>query len=187
MSCVSVPGNCNAYTIKRLAECALVRNDQKAVEKFLGLLRQTIPYKDWAESAPYDKRYRQKAQFINLQDSISPSEDSYNIMTQLLSSSPENEVALDYLLCSHLLKKDIGSFKRDYDLYCTERPRIRKLYQEALCIWLMKQKATEEDWQKYIKDKQVRSRLEEYISEGSNPRFADTYWFYFDIFNIDAH
>lgn len=187
MSCVSVPGNRNANTIKRLAECALVKNDQKAVEKFLGLLRQTIPYKDWAESAPNDKRYRQKAQFINLQDSISPSEDSYNIMTQLLRSNPKNEVALDYLLCSQLLKKDIDSFKRDYDLYCTECPRIRKLYQEALCIWLMKQKATEEEWQKYIKDKQVRNRMEEYIREGANPRFADTYWFYFDIFNIDTH
>ena len=186
MSCVSVPSNRNAYNVKRLAECALVRNDQKVAGKFLGLLRQTIPYRDWAENAPNDERYRQKAQFVNLQDTISPSEDSYNIMTQLLRSNPKNEVALDYLLCSLLLKKDLDTFKRDYDQYCTERPRIRKLYQEALCIWLITQKATEEEWQKYIKDEQIRSQLREYMTDRANPRFAYTYWYYFDFFNLEG-
>ena len=106
-------------------------------------------------------------------------------MTQLLKSNPKNEVALDYLLCSLLLKKDIDGFKRDYDNYCTESPRIRKIYQEALCIWLMKQQATEEEWHKYIKDEQVKNRLEEYKAQGVSPRFADTYWFYFDVFNLE--
>ena len=185
MTCVSVPSNRNAYTIKRLAECALIRNDHKATEKFLGLLRQTMQYRDWAESAPSNNSYKLKAQYINKQDTISPSEDSHNILTQLLKSNPKNEVALDYLLCSLLLKKDIDGFKRDYDLYCTESPRIRKVYQEALCIWLMKQQASEEEWHKYIKDKQVLSRLEEYKAEGVSPSFADTYWFYFDVFNLE--
>ena len=185
MACVSVPSNRNAYTIKRLAECALVKNDQKAANKYLGLLRQSIPYRDWAEHAANDERYKQKAKFINQQDSISPSEESYYILTQLVKSNPENEVALDYLLCSLLQKKDIDTFKRDYDTYCSDRPRIKKLYQEALCIWLMKQKASEEEWQKYIKDKQVKSRLKEYMAENASPRFADTYWFYFDVFNLE--
>ncbi len=179
MSSVSVPGNRNAYNVKRLAECALVRNDRKAAEKFLGLLRQTIPYSDWAESAPNDDRYRQKAQFINLQDTISPSEDSYNIMTQLLRSNPKNEVALDYMLCSLLLKKDLNSFKHNFDEY---KPHVSRLYQEALCIWLITQKSPEEEWQKYIEDQQVRSDLKEYMADRANPRFANTYWYYFDYF-----
>ena len=187
MTCVSVPSNRNAYTIKRLAECALIRNDQKAAEKFLGLLRQTIQYRDWAESAPNDNSYKLKAQFTNLQDIVSPSEDAHAILLQLLQSNPKNEVALDYLLCSELLIKDVDSFKRDYDLYCTETPRIRKLYQEALCIWLMKQQATEEEWHKYIKDEKILSRLEEYKAGGTSPRFADTYWFYFDVFNLEGN
>lgn len=187
MSSVSVPSNRNAYCIKRLAECALVRNDQQAAEKFLGLLRQTIPYREWAESVRNDGRYLQKAQYINLQDTISPSEDSYNILSQLLRSNPENEVALDYMLCSQLLKKEIDKFKRDYDQYCSERPRIKKLYQEALCIWLMKNNASQEEWQKYIKDEQVKSRLKEYMAEKASPRFADTYWFYFDVFNLGGN
>ena len=187
MTCVSVPNNRNAYTIKRLAECALIRNDEKAAKKFLRLLRQSIPYRDWADSAGNDERYKQKANFVNLQDSISPSEESHYILTQLVKSNPENLVALDYMLCSDLQKKDIDAFKSDYDAYCTDKPRIKKLYQEALCIWLMKQQASEEEWQKYIKDQQVRSRLKEYMAESRSPRFADTYWFYFDVFNLEGN
>lgn len=187
MSCVSVPGNRNAYTIKRLAECALVRNDQKAIDKYLGLLRQTIPYRDWAEKAQTDKRYRLKAQYINRQDTISPSEDSYNILTQLLKSNPQNEVALDYLLCSLLIKKDLDNFKLNYDMYCSERSRNRKLYQEALCIWLVQNGTSEEEWQKYIRDEKILNRLEEYKVEKASPRFADTYWYYFDVFNLGAN
>lgn len=189
MACVSVPGNRNAYTIQRLAECALVRNDQKIAEKFLGLLRQTIPYREWAERAPKDARYRQKAQYVNRVDSVSPSEDSHPIMTELLASNPDNKVALDYMLCSQLVKKDIDGFKRDYDQYYVQRSTFNgqcpKLYQEALCIWLMNQKATAEEWKKYIKDEQVTNRLQEYMAEKGSPRFADTYWYYFDMFNLE--
>ncbi len=184
MSCVSVPNNRNAYAIKRLAECALVRNDKKAAEKFLGLLRQTIPYGDWARNAPNDRRYKLKAQYMNQQDSILTSDNSYEILTQLLKSNPKNEVALDYMLCSLLQKKDLENFKLNYDLYCTERPRIKKLYQEALCIWLINENATESEWHKYIKDEQIRSRLKNYMVDRVNPAFEDTYWYYFDFFNL---
>jgi hypothetical protein len=51
----------------------------------------------------------------------------------------------------------------------------------------MKQQATEEVWQKYIKDEQIRRRLEEYMTDGVSPRFADTYWYYFDIFNLGGN
>jgi hypothetical protein len=49
----------------------------------------------------------------------------------------------------------------------------------------MKQQASEEEWQKYIKDQQVRNRLKEYMAESRSMRFADTYWFYFDVFNLE--
>ena len=187
MSSVCVPGNKNAYDIKRLAECALVRNDQKAAEKYLGLLRQTIPYREWAENAPNDERYKQMARFMNRQDEVMPNDQSHHIMTQLLRSNPENEVALDYMLCSLLLVKEIDNFKRDYDFFCSERPRLRKLYQEALCIWLINHNATQEEWQKYIPDEQVMQRLEAYVNDKANPRFADTYWYYFDTYNFEPY
>lgn len=187
MSCVCVPGNRNAYDIKRLAECALVKNDQKVAEKYLGLLRQTIPYKEWVEQALNNKRYQEKTPFLNQQDSVSPNDNSHRIMTQLLKSNPENEVALDYMLCSLLLVKEIDNFKRDYDLFCPDRPRFRKIYQEAMCIWLVNHQATEDEWRKYIKDDKIIDRLEEYLADKDNPRFADTYWHYFDTFNFEVY
>ena len=114
-------------------------------------------------------------------------DNSYEILTQLLKSNPKNEVALDYMLCSLLQKKDLENFKLNYDLYCTERPRIRKLYQEALCIWLISENATENEWHKYIKDEQVRSRLKDYMVDRANPAFEDTYWYYFDFFNLNGN
>ena len=108
-------------------------------------------------------------------------------MTQLLRSNPENEVALDYMLCSLLLVKEIDNFKRDYDLFCSDRPRFREIYQEAMCIWLVNHQATEDEWRKYIKDDKIIDRLEEYLDNKDNPRFADTYWHYFDTFNFEVY
>ena len=187
MSCVCVPGNRNVYDIKRLAECELVKNDKKPAGKYLGLLSQTIPYRGWAERAWNDDQYKQKAEFVNRQDSVSPNDNSHRIMTQLLRSNPKNEVALDYMLCSLLQVKEIDNFKRDYDLFCTAEPRIRKLYQEALCIWLVNHATSEEEWQKYIQDEQILKRLEEYMADKGNPRFADTYWYYYDVYNFVAY
>jgi hypothetical protein len=99
---------------------------------------------------------------------------------QLLDSNPKNEVALDYILCSTLLLKDVKSFKRDYDRYCSESPRIRRLYQEALSIWLAASEASEEDWQRYIKDPNVLQRFMRYNQQRGSVRFKNTYWYYYD-------
>ena len=47
------------------------------------------------------------------------------VMMEVLDSNPDNTVALDYILCSTLLLKDMDNFKRDYDRYCiaTGKPR----------------------------------------------------------------
>ena len=78
--------------------------------------------------------------------------------------------------------KDIANFKRDYDRYCIEtgKPRIKKLYQEALCIWLAGTNAPQEDWQRYIQSQNVMQRFMEYSQQRGNPKFKETYWYYFD-------
>ena len=83
-------------------------------------------------------------------------------MMQLLDHNPDNMIALDYILCSDLLLKDITNFKRDYDRYCADRARLKPLYQEALCIWLAGTQASQEEWQQYIKMNDVMQRFVEY-------------------------
>lgn len=38
-------------------------------------------------------------------------------MCELAESNPNNKIAIDYMLCSDLLLKDMETFKRDYDTY----------------------------------------------------------------------
>ena len=180
MANVFSPDNRNNRMVRRLAECAIVSGDSVAARKFLGLLRQTFVWHKWAENAPHAVYYAEKAKFNNRQDTITTSDNAHFIMMQLLDSNPDNEVALDYILCSTLLLKDIGNFKRDYDRYCSERPRLKKLYQEALCIWLAGSNASEEEWNHYIKQRDVMHRFVQYNQQRGNAAFSDTYWYYFD-------
>ena len=126
--------------------------------------------------------YRKKMAMVNHRDTITISDNAHFLMMQLLDANPDNTTALDYILCSDLLLKDITNFKRDYDRYCmdTQKPRLKKLYQEALCIWLAGSNAPQEEWQRYIKSNDVLQQFMQYNDQRGNPNFKGTYWYYFD-------
>ena len=184
MTNVFSPDNRNVRMIRRLAECNIVSGDTLAAEKYLRILDKTFVYRRWAQNQRQHGRdiYADKISMVNHHDTITTSDNAHFLMMQLLDAHPDNTVALDYILCSDLLLKDITNFKRDYDRYCTEtgKPRLKKLYQEALCIWLAGTDAPQEDWQRYILRQDVMKRFVEYNSQRGNPRFKDTYWYYFD-------
>ena len=182
MANVFSPNNRNIRMIKRLAECSIVSQDSAASRKYLGILEKTFVFHDWARKAPAAASYQEKSKFINRKDTISLGDNAHNIMMQLLDSNPENKIALDYILCSNLLLKDIQNFKRDYDRYCTDRGRklSNTLYQEALCIWLAANQAPEEQWRQYINREDVLKRFADYNEQRGHPRFKGTYWYYFD-------
>ena len=187
MTNVFSPENRNVRMMKRLAECNIVSGDSIAAQKYLRILGKTFVYSGWAEATqqhlaqgqlpPY---LAQKTPFVNHRDTITISDNAHFLMMQLLDHNPDNMIALDYILCSDLLLKDITNFKRDYDRYCSEKPRLKPLYQEALCIWLAGTQASQEEWQQYIKMNDVMQRFVEYNNQRGNPRFKGTYWYYFD-------
>ena len=176
--------NRNVRMMRRLAECNIVSGDSLAAEKYLRILDKTFVYRHWAEDLRQHGQeiYQQKIQMVNRHDTITTTDNAHFLMMQLLDANPGNTVALDYILCSTLLLKDIANFKRDYDRYCIEtgKPRIKKLYQEALCIWLAGTNAPQEDWQRYIQSQNVMQRFMEYSQQRGNPKFKETYWYYFD-------
>ena len=189
MTNVFSPDNRNVRMMKRLAECNIVSGDSVAAQKYLRILSKTFVYSRWAETAqqqlaqgqmpPY---LAQKKPFVNHRDTITISDNAHFLMMQLLDANADNTVALDYILCSTLLLKDIHNFKRDYDRYCmeTNKARLKKLYQEALCIWLAGTNASQDEWQRYIQRQDVMQRFIEYNNQRGNPRFKDTYWYYYD-------
>ena len=176
--------NRNVRMMKRLAECNYVSGDSLAAEKYLRILDKTLVYDKWADMVRKNGKsiYRQKIAMVNHHDTITISDNAHFLMMQLLDANPDNTTALDYILCSDLLLKDITNFKRDYDRYCmdTQKPRLKKLYQEALCIWLAGSDAPQEEWQRYINNNEVLQQFMQYNDQRGNPHFQGTYWYYFD-------
>lgn len=184
MTNVFSTNNRNVRMIRRLAECNYVSGDSLAAEKYLRILDKTFAYRRWANNVREHGThiYASKMCLVNRRDTIAISDNAHFLMMQLLDAHPDNTVAIDYILCSTLLLKDIGNFKRDYDRYCmnTGSPRLKKLYQEALCIWLAGENAPQEDWERYILQPDVARRFREYNQQRGHSRFKGTYWYYFD-------
>ena len=176
--------NRNVRMMRRLAECNYVSGDSAAAEKYLRILDKTLVYDKWAKNIRQNGKqiYKEKMQMVNHRDTITISDNAHFLMMQLLDAHPSNTIALDYILCSNLLLKDITNFKRDYDRYCigTGKPRLKTLYQEALCIWLAGTNAPQEEWEKYIQRSDVFERFQQYNQQRGHSRFKGTYWYYFD-------
>lgn len=182
--------NRNVRMIRRLAECNYVSGDSLAAEKYLRILDKTLLYKEWAKKVRTHGKdiYHTKIQMVNPHDTITISDNAHFLMMQLLDHNPENTIALDYILCSNLLLKDMENFKRDYDRYCmdpnhpsiTMRCKGKTLYQEALCIWLAGTNAPQKEWERYLLNADVLKQFKDYNAQRGHPRFKGTYWYYFD-------
>ena len=183
------PRNRNVRMIRRLAEINLVSGDTAAAMKYLRILDRTHAYSDWSRShTPGSTSPDVEADILrrrahsNAKDNIRLGDNCRNIILELLESNPGNTVALDYLLCTDLLLKDMDTFKMDYDTYCMEkgRPRHRDLYQQALMIYLAGTDAPQEEWERYIVSGEQMQLFDRYSNRRGDPAFKDTYWYYFD-------
>ncbi len=194
---VCSPAKRNIRMMKRLAEINLVSGDTDAARKYLRILGKTFVWRRWShaiqkaldEKAQTGKgqailrKYEEKSACTNRIDTIRTSDNARVIMQELLESNPDNRVALDYLLCSDLLLKDMESFKRDYDSFSSKMqspPHNVKLYQEALMIYLAGTHAPVKEWAKYIKRTDLMARFQQYNRQRGSLAFKDTYWYYFD-------
>lgn len=133
------PNNRNVRMVKRLAEINLVKDDIPAARKYLRMLENTMVYKQWAAdhtpetmTAEVKADIERKRKMTNKMVGIRQGDNCRVILLQLLESNRENYCALDYLLCSDILVREIVTFKKDYDAY---GPRMNPVYQEVLNIY----------------------------------------------------
>ena len=183
------PRNRNVRMIRRLAEINLVSGDTAAALKYLRILDRTHAYREWSRShtpgsmdpAAETDILRRRA-LSNGKDNIRLGDNCRNIILELLESNPGNTVALNYLLCTDLLLKDMDTFKMDYDTYCMAKgaPRYRDLYQQALMIYLAGTDAPQEEWERYIVSGPQLQAFRAYSNRRGDPAFRNTYWYYFD-------
>lgn len=183
------PRNRNVRMIRRLAEVNLVSGDTAAAMKYLRILDRTHAHGDWSRShKPGSMSPDVEADILgrrirsNSKDNIRLGDNCRNIILELLESNPGNTVALDYLLCTDLLLKDMDTFKMDYDTYCMQKgkPRYKDLYQQALMIYLAGTDASQEEWEKYIVPGPQLQAFHAYSGRRGDPSFKNTYWYYFD-------
>ncbi len=183
------PRNRNVRMICRLAEINLVSGDTAAALKYLRILDRTHSYRDWCKrhapgsmASEVNEDIIRRRAFSNDKDNIRLGDNCRNIILELLESNPRNTIALDYLLCTDLLLKDMDTFKMDYDTYCMERgePRYKDLYQQALMIYLAGTDAPQEEWERYITSQDQIQLFNQYSNRRGDPAFKGTYWYYFD-------
>lgn len=192
---VSSPFSRNIRMTKRLAEINLVKGDINAAKKYLRILQKTFVWKRWADRifaalghhATQEERatlqpYLDKRPFINTRDTIRTNDNCYTIMKELVESNPANNLAINYMLCSDLLLKDMDTFKHDYDAYYLKQKHVLydPLYQEALMIYLAGTHAPQTEWVKYIKRNDILQQFYQYNNQRGSMAFRDTYWYYFD-------
>ncbi len=183
------PRNRNVRMMCRLAETNLVSGDTAAALKYLRILDLTHAYSDWSKrhtpssiDSDVEADIMRRRACSNSKDNIRLGDNCRNIILELLESNPMNTVALDYLLCTDLLLKDMDTFKMDYDTYCMQRgePRYKDLYQQALMIYLAGTDAPQEEWERYIVSNRQLQMFQQYSNRRGDPAFKNTYWFYFD-------
>lgn len=187
--------------MRRLAEINLVNEDSAAANKYLRILSKTQFHKKWAQSrlainhSPNTARWlAEKRTQLPRTDRLIKSNDYLAALSFLVEQNPGNLIALDYLLCYHLLNKDLKSFRNVYDQYArsVNRP-VPAVYGEALLIGLFTSRASSAEALVYairpekLKDFTDYTELYEKTAGDSNAlkgRFGRSYWFYYHFATI---
>lgn len=194
LSMIFSPQHKGTRMVKRLAEINLINGDKAAALKYLHLLSQTFAYKQWArermpgkETPEVKKWLKQKRALLPHRDTIRlSSTDVAKSLHLLLEANPDNFMARDYLLCFHLLMKDLPEFVKDYRTFYHEKPN--RLYAEALLIHLYKERASGNEIKKAGIPPGIVQKFNEYNHmhkqyQGKptvlESKFGKTYWFYY--------
>jgi hypothetical protein len=185
------PNHRSSRLTKRLAEIHIAIGDAPAAGKYLGLLEKTFFYSRWA------REHRTLLQATNVPlrekipsvDTVRLADDYVNALEILLQSNPENKMALDYLLCTHILSKDIPEFRKAYDKWVVrEAETIPGVYAQALIVSLYREGVTDEVLHSYGIPASVVNHFMEYTNaygeSGGNPAalqevYGKTFWFYY--------
>jgi hypothetical protein len=194
------PRSQNSRLLKRLVEINIVNGQYAVAGKFIGILEKTMFHRKWAS----DKRkylfnesecagaewIANKRAIIPSKDLLKKSNEYVKTLRMLADNHPENQMAVDYLLCYHLLSKDIDSFEKDFRKYYSSERNILlpKVYQEGLLIGITSGKHSHEEYSEFRFSPEIVKSMAEYTklfeeNKGKGyalqEKFSKTYWFYY--------
>ena len=155
-----MPGYYSTRMLRRLAEIAVVTGDYAVATKYLNILIRTRNHRNWAQNLldciAADKIPEQYLQWRSRtvpEDRFFVQGDIRSSLSIIASQSPYNRVAVDYLLCSYLLDKNVNTFISLYDRYYLNAldriVSVPDLYQEALLVNVNSRESLIETVEKY--------------------------------------
>lgn len=194
------PRTQNSRLLKRLVEINIINGEYAVAEKFISTLEKTMFHRKWAsekrkylfnelESAGAAWIVNKRA-IIPSKDLLKKSNEYLRTLRMLADDHPENQMAADYLLCFHLLSKDIDSFENDFRKYYSSERNILlpKVYQEGLLIGIASGKHNHEEYNKVIFSPEIVKSMADYTrlfeeNKGKGytlqEKYGKTYWFYY--------
>jgi len=189
----------NSRLMKRLVEINIVNGQYDVAGKFITILEKTMFHKKWASDrrkylfneaeCAGSKWITEKRAIIPVRDLLKKGNDYLTTLRMLADNHSENRMAIDYLLCYHLLAKDIRSFAEDFNKYYSAgNMLLPKIYQEALLIWITSGAGNYKDYEKFGFSPVIMKDMAEYTkifeeNEGKGyalqQKYGKTYWFYY--------
>jgi len=181
---VASPKQRSARMLERLVEINMAIDDMPATDKYKRMLESTLFHKvkpDMLKNIPRQGIFRE--------DLIHKSSDVKTLLELLVESDPDNIPAVNYLLCFHLLNKNIPAFFKTYTSYFKGKyESVPKNYAEALLIYFAATNSTMKEVAEYGIHSEIIKSFREYTqlyedTEGIlNPvqeKFPNTYWLFY--------
>jgi hypothetical protein len=198
----------NPRSLKRLVLTSLVDDNTELAGKYLKVLKQTLFYRNWAQSylsyvnhpelVDKDKEISEKRHFSVHSDFINS--DNLGIrLPQLLADHPDNRMVFEYLMASFLLDKNLEGFAAN--IYRVKDLGYKTLpvhYEEALIAY-MSYANIDVVPEGYTISQATRNWLSDYAATiytyGNNidlaaremySKFGKTYWYYLKFINSQS-
>ena len=191
---LSSPFQRSARLVERLAEINLINGDWPVASKYIRMLNATLFHRiDFVGGGSHcvvggiGGTGVHKAIFRA--DVIRKSTDHKVSLELFVASNPDNMSAVNYLLCYHLLNKDIPAFFKAYTSYCkgTVHP-VPKVYAQALLIYFAVMQSPLEEVMAYDINPDIIRQFSEYTRlyesvEGQlapvQEQYPKSYWLYY--------
>jgi len=188
--------------IKRLAMTNIILGNYKAARSILGILKNSIIYKDWAEHYQQlinDPSKLEADSLVQSKRKLQPTDiffiDRENVnydLSLLLKKNPNNRMAFEYLMAYHLLSNEIEDpFKNLRYLKGLGYKKIPRIYEEALMVYLTKKNIKRINLNGYTISNNTMERYRDYgrivfkynndmrdAQEELYSNHGNTYWYY---------
>ncbi len=198
-----------------LVNCALLEDDQPLARKYIGLLKQTIFYRDWAEQAETllghpdligQDASREPITHMMHYDNVLGGDQGNTerfLMTQLARSTyTDDPVFQEQTLLATLWTKDVNRFWQHFQDYVRLHPqgRMPRYYQEAAFLYSVMMGGQDAD--NVPVDASVKETFERFATslsgydgqdvevarEALQPFFSDTYFYdYYTMSNLPEY